>query len=49
MNWLLENADAPIRYNLDKTARNAELLLKNSEVEAWWSRLTAVFIPYTSD
>jgi hypothetical protein len=41
INWLLENADAPVKYNLNKTVENAELLLKNSEVEAWWSRLAA--------
>jgi len=39
INWLLENAGASIRYNLDKSVENAELLLKNSELEAWWSRL----------
>ena len=38
--WLLENADAPIRYNLDITSENAELLLQNSEVSAWLSCLT---------
>ena len=41
INWLLENADTSIRYNLEKNARDAEPLLKNSEVEAWWSRLAA--------
>jgi hypothetical protein len=37
--WLLENADAPIRYNLEKTAKISGYLLQNSEVTAWLSRL----------
>jgi len=37
--WLLENADTPIRYNLDKYAVTAERLLQNSEVSAWLSHL----------
>ena len=38
--WLLENSGAPIKYCLDKTEANAELLLHNGEAAAWFSRLT---------
>lgn len=37
--WLLDNADVPIRYNIDNAVGNNELLLGNSEVSAWFSRL----------
>jgi len=38
--WLLDNAGAPIRYILDKTAENAGLMLQNSEVSSWLPRLS---------
>lgn len=37
--WLLETADAPIRYNLTRDAADAEALLRNGEAAAWLSRL----------
>ena len=37
--WLMQNADAPVRYNLDKSDFTAEVLLQNDEVSAWFSRL----------
>lgn len=38
--WLMENADTPIRFNLSHRADDKKLLLKNSEVADWFSRLT---------
>lgn len=37
--WLLQTADAPIRYNLIRGTADAEALFQNSEVSAWFSRL----------
>lgn len=37
--WLLGVADAPIRYNLAKSAEDGALLLMNPEVSSWFSRL----------
>jgi len=37
--WLLQTADAPIRYNLANDTENAESLLQNREVSEWFSRL----------
>jgi len=37
--WLLQNADAPIRNNLNKFEENAECLFQNSETSAWFKRL----------
>ena len=39
-NWLLENADIPIRYNLTHDESLADKLLSNDEVSAWLQRLT---------
>ncbi len=37
--WLLENADIPIRYILDKEKRDIEELFLNDEVSSWISRI----------
>lgn len=37
--WLLINADTPIRYNLAHREEDAELLPQNGEVSVWLSRL----------
>ena len=37
--WLLLNADAPIRHILEKSAESAGRLLQNGEAAAWFSRL----------
>ena len=37
--WLVENADEPIRYYFDKTTVTFERLLQNNEVTMWLSRL----------
>lgn len=38
--WLLENADYPIKYNLTQDASYIEKMLENEEVKAWVNRLT---------
>lgn len=38
--WLLENADAPIQYILDKNTTDIDKLLRNGEVSEWHSRLS---------
>jgi hypothetical protein len=40
IDFLLENADVPIRYNLTHDASLVEALLTNDEVAAWLERLT---------
>ncbi len=37
--WLLENADAPIRYNLNHNAGDKDKVLQNSEVQEWLTRI----------
>ena len=37
--WLLQNAGAPIRHNLDQSPETAGLLLQNAEASAWFTRL----------
>lgn len=37
--WLLDNADTPIRYTLQKSQNLIAPLLQNSEVQYWLSRL----------
>lgn len=37
--YLMDMADVPIRYNLQRTAEDGERLLQNSEVSEWFSRL----------
>ena len=37
--WLLQNAGAPIKYNLEKNAEDAGRLLQNEEAAAWFARL----------
>ncbi|MFT3951755.1 MAG: hypothetical protein QM689_07440 [Oscillospiraceae bacterium] len=37
--WLMQTADAPIRYQLRHDAADAEALCRNSEAAAWLSRL----------
>ena len=38
--WLLQNADVPIRYNLTYNVSLTENLLRSNEVSAWFSRLS---------